>query len=349
MSKYDINCEMILKLLAGTVTAAWEAGNIIKNVLKQGSLNIVEKGLNDYQTEADRLSQRWIFNYLKYHFPKLRIIGEEDIAETPIENQEKLNSIEIPEAKKILSLSCPKEYMGIEENKVVIWVDPLDGTSEFTEGHLDHVTVLIGISYKGQAIAGAICQPFYQTMNSNNSKLKNTPNVQQDGRIIWGLQGLGAYGIIVQDPPKEKLIICTTQSHKSAIVLDAINSLKPDKVIHIGGCGMKVLLVIEGLAHAYLYASKGSKKWDTCAPEAILRALGGKLTDICGESIDYSLNSPPSETPSKTTIQDSHWVNNYIGILATHKGLDHAGLIKKIPQNIKDTLRMEGAKLSGLI
>lgn len=28
-------------------------------------------------------------------------------------------------------------------------------------GLLDHVTVLIGIAYKGQAIAGVIHQPFY--------------------------------------------------------------------------------------------------------------------------------------------------------------------------------------------
>ena len=31
----------------------------------------------------------------------------------------------------------------------------------------------------------------------------------------------------------------------------------------------------------------GCKKWDTCAPEAILHALGGKLTDIKGEKYKY--------------------------------------------------------------
>ena len=33
----------------------------------------------------------------------------------------------------------------IKEAKIedlTVWVDPLDGTKEFTEGHLDHVTVL---------------------------------------------------------------------------------------------------------------------------------------------------------------------------------------------------------------
>jgi len=29
---------------------------------------------------------------------------------------------------------------------MVIWIDPLDGTKGFTEGHLHHITSLIGVS-----------------------------------------------------------------------------------------------------------------------------------------------------------------------------------------------------------
>ena len=38
----------------------------------------------------------------------------------------------------------PDDLRDIESQDVVIWVDPLDGTSEYTQGLLDHVTVLIG-------------------------------------------------------------------------------------------------------------------------------------------------------------------------------------------------------------
>ena len=70
--------------------------------------------------------------------------------------------------------------------------------------------------------------------------------------------------------------------------------MKPDEVLRQGGAGnkvktkkveilivqlfLKVLRVIEGDAHAYVFASPGTKKWDTCAPEAILVAMGGRLT-----------------------------------------------------------------------
>ena len=30
------------------------------------------------------------------------------------------------------------------------------------------------------------------------------------------------------------------------------------------------------------------KKWDICAPNAILNALGGQLTTLTGDAIDYS-------------------------------------------------------------
>jgi len=58
-------------------------------------------------------------------------------------------------------------------------------------------------------------------------------------------------------------------------------------VIKVGGSGLKVMLLIEGQAHAYVFPSPGFKKWDTCAPEAILLALGGKLTDIKGNTYKY--------------------------------------------------------------
>ena len=56
--------------------------------------------------------------------------------------------------------------------------------------------------------------------------------------------------------------------------------MKPTEVLKVGGSGHKVLLLIEGKAHAYVFPSPGCKKWDTCAPEAILHALGGKVNDL---------------------------------------------------------------------
>lgn len=85
-------------------------------------------------------------------------------------------------------------------------------------------------------------------------------------------------------------------------------------------------MLLEGKAHAYVFASPGCKKWDTCAPEAVLHAAGGKLTDIHGNAILYH-----------ATVQR----RNMGGVLATlslthHR--DHQWYISRIPQSAKDSL-----------
>lgn len=36
--------------------------------------------------------------------------------------------------KEILKLQCPPNLQEVKEEDIVVWVDPLDGTSEYTQG-----------------------------------------------------------------------------------------------------------------------------------------------------------------------------------------------------------------------
>lgn len=47
------------------------------------------------------------------------------------------------------------------------------------------------------------------------------------------------------------------------------------KKLLAGGSGYKILLVIEGRADLLAYCDPNTKKWDTCAGEAIMKGLGG--------------------------------------------------------------------------
>ena len=69
--------------------------------------------------------------------------------------------------------------------QVVVWVDPLDGTAEYTQGFVEHVTVLIGIAVDGAAVAGVVHQPFFQRRDVAGT------NNNEDGRTVWGVVGLG--------------------------------------------------------------------------------------------------------------------------------------------------------------
>jgi 3'-phosphoadenosine 5'-phosphosulfate (PAPS) 3'-phosphatase len=41
-----------------------------------------------------------------------------------------------------------------------VWIDPIDCTKGFIDGHLEYVTVLIGLSRKLTAYAGVVGTPF---------------------------------------------------------------------------------------------------------------------------------------------------------------------------------------------
>ncbi|XP_010021399.1 PREDICTED: 3'(2'),5'-bisphosphate nucleotidase 1 isoform X2 [Nestor notabilis] len=262
-----------MRVVASAYSAAEKAAAIVRNVMATGDLGIVEKtGANDLQTKADRLVQMSVCASLAQKFPKVTIIGEE----------------------------------------LVIWVDPLDGTKEYTEGLLDHVTILIGIAYGGKAIAGVINQPYYNYEAGPDAVL---------GRTIWGVLGIGAFGIQLTEAPAGKHIIITTRSHSSALVNECISALNPDSVIRVGGAGNKIIQLIEGKASAYIFASPGCKKWDTCAPEAILHAVGGKITDIHGNSFQYNK-------------EVKHM--NSAGVLAALRNYDYYA--SRIPNTVKQSL-----------
>lgn len=306
------NPAVVMRLVASAYSVAEKAGAIVRKVLHSGDLGIVEKtGANDLQTLADRLAQKSICASLSRRFPKITIIGEEDLPSEEV--QEDL--IENGQAEEILQKSCPEEYRALKEEELVVWVDPLDGTKEYTEGLLDNVTVLIGIAYGGRAIAGVINQPFYNYQLGAGAAL---------GRTMWGVLGLGAFGFKLQEAPADKRIVTTTRSHSNKTVTDCVNAMEPHEVIRVGGAGNKIIQLIEGKASAYVFASPGCKKWDTCAPEAILHAVGGKLTDMFGNSYGYNADV-------------KHM--NSAGVLATLRNHDY--YVSRVPQSVLQALKSD--------
>lgn len=59
------------------------------------------------------------------------------------------------------------------------------------------------------------------------------------------------------------------------------------------------------------------------APEAILEADGGTLTDILGNHYKYGAEVA---------------LPNKLGVIATAKGIDHTTIINKIPDDVKGKL-----------
>jgi len=311
------NACFLTRLVASSVRVSEAAGGIIKGIMAGGDLKIVNKsstGAQDLQTEADRSAQYLIEKSLQQKFGnKLKIIGEED-------KTSKIPDIEHNVCHEVLEVDskCSDEIRQIKEEDVVIWVDPLDGTSEFAQAAqtksplLQQVTVLIGITYQGKAIAGIIHQPYYKV------------DLDQ-GRTIWGIKGVGAFGVHYTREDSERVVV-TTRSHSTKMVQEALDALQAknllSRVDRVGGAGFKVIRCLEDAA-AYVFASGGCKKWDTAAPEAILIAAGGRLTDISGRDLYYGADAQRGNTG---------------GVLATAAWVDHKEYLNAIPDCVKEKL-----------
>jgi 3'(2'), 5'-bisphosphate nucleotidase len=83
-------------------------------------------------------------------------------------------------------------------------------------------------------------------------------------------------------------------------------------------------MLLEGRAHYYVYPTAGTKKWDTCAPEALLAEAGGVLTDALGTSLAYSADVD---------------VVNRKGVLAALEPKKHSWAVSVVPEEVKTSLQ----------
>ncbi|VDO08650.1 unnamed protein product [Rodentolepis nana] len=303
--------------MASSVSIANFAGSIIRKVLSSGELGIIDKGVNDLQTQADRSAQHCIVSSLSKNFPEICIIGEEELGDTEQPHSRIIDDFD----SVVLSKTCPENLRSVGLKDVVVWVDPLDGTSEFTSGVLEHVTILIGVAVHGRAVGGVVCQPFYmpdfRNFLESDDDQDRRPSVQETTqRLIWGLEGLGVFGLsgepISQAPIFNELgmksedkdtnrIVCT-RSRSTPVTAAAINACFPSRM----------LMLLEGVAHAYIYASLGCKRWDTCAVEALINAVGGKLTGIDGREYSYAAGVQPMDCRGLIVTPNTAWHEEYV-------------------------------------
>nr|ABF82444.1 biphosphate nucleotidase [Paracentrotus lividus] len=298
---------LFMQVMSSAHAIASKAGMIIRDIMKAGDLGVVLKNQreDDPQTEADRKAQRCIVSSLQTRFPGITVIGEEDLIESATD------LIEMGDSEDVLSKACPDSLKSVSLADIVVWVDPVDGTKEYTQGFLDHVTVLIGVAVNGESVGGVIHQPYYN-YQVPDSKM---------GRTMWGVVGLGCFGFTHKQLPESERVITTTRSHGTQAVQETIDAMCPTEILRVGGAGHKVLLCLEGTASAYIFASPGCKKWDTCAPEALLKAAGGTLTDVHGNKYRYEKDIKRMNTG---------------GVIATYRS--HDFYLSKVPQSIKDAL-----------
>lgn len=89
--------------------------------------------------------------------------------------------------------ASPFPFESFDPSRATVWIDPLDGTSDFVRGNLPAVTVLIGLSIDGHSRLGIVHTPFSE-------------EDAEKGRTIFGTIEHGAFRLFYDEKlSKEEL------------------------------------------------------------------------------------------------------------------------------------------------
>jgi len=174
------------------------------------------------------------------------------------------------------------------------FVDPIDGTKDFIRGS-DGFSVMIGLVEGGRPVLGVVHQPTTgRTFFTDNGAWMDF----EGERTRLAVSD-------VSDATAARLV--ASASHRSPDI-DRVKALLGINDEHnIGSVGVKLALIAMGLRDLYINPQPKTKAWDTCAPEAILVAAGGRLTDLFGAPIEYTgaLGHPRGLVASNGRVHDA--------------------------------------------
>lgn len=274
-------------------------------------------------TKADIAAQEAIVGSFRAQWAaELNIVGEED-------GNEKLKQ-ETERQYEPLKVDLFEDDIGetpeLDPSTVTVFVDPLDGTREFVEGRLDNCQVLVGIAIDGEAVAGAIGLPF------PTGELEGDED-ENESTLIYGLADIGTGTIgktLNRGPfPSKKYVDAlefppphyATGDSPVPVIKESVDGIVDrfggSNVIYCGA-GNKILACALGEVACSIQHKYGGP-WDLCAPEAILKAMGGRLTDMFGQEIAiYDMDAPLN--------------CNERGYIATGSGSDHDAIVQALSE-----------------
>lgn len=229
---------------------AREAGALVVALRERGpaALGIEHKAGDEPVTVADRAASELIVRGLTAAFPDDCVVSEES-------------------ADDLRRLTTPRVW----------YVDPIDGTKDFIRGS-DGFAVMIGLCVDARPVVGVVYQPTSQRLFAAapvRGAWMELPDGGQRPLAVSTVDDVGAIRLVA------------SRSHRSPVIDEVKSALGIADELNIGSVGLKLALIALGERDLYVNPFPRCKAWDTCAPEAILLAAGGRLTDTVGDPVRY--------------------------------------------------------------
>ena len=203
----------------------------------------------------------------------------------------------------IVSEEAPEAAARLGTLERVWFIDPIDGTNDFIQ-RLPGFAVMVGLCVDGEPTVGVVFQPMTDKLYT-----------AAPGHGAWLERAGGARSALstTATTTVEELRLVASRSHRTAQIDDVKRVLGVSDELNVGSVGLKLGLIAEGTRDLYVNPASKCKAWDTCAPQAILTAAGGTLTDVHGRALGYG----------------SITLGGARGLVASN-GAAHAGVIAKL-------------------
>ena len=166
-----------------------------------------------------------------------------------------------------------------------IWVlDPLDGTKDFIQGTGDYAMHL-ALNFKQKPYIGFVLIP-----DKNQLWIS-------DGKKTWCEKKDGSkYNpILFHNKNLQEMTLVTSKNHGNEVLRNLIKKINFSKVEIMGSIGCKIASIVRGDSDIYICLSlpgkSSPKDWDFAAPESILKAAGGAITNLDNQELSYGNNS----------------------------------------------------------
>ena len=162
-----------------------------------------------------------------------------------------------------------------------LWVlDPLDGTKDFIQG-TGNYAMHLALNHKGRPLIGVVLIPEKDELWIAN------------GKKLWCEKSDGSQKInnISKNKKLSQMTLVSSKNHRNQKLEKLIERIDFKKVVTMGSIGCKIASILRGESDIYITLSipgcSCPKDWDFAAPEAILRAAGGAITNLNNEELIY--------------------------------------------------------------
>ena len=166
-----------------------------------------------------------------------------------------------------------------------IWVlDPLDGTKDFIQG-TGNYAMHLALNYKQKPYIGFVLIP-----DKNQLWIA-------DGKKTWCEKRDGSKyePILLNNKNLQEMTLVTSKNHGNETLKNLIQKINFRKVEIMGSIGCKIASIVRGDSDIYICLSlpgkSSPKDWDFAAPESILKAAGGAITNLDNQELFYGKTS----------------------------------------------------------